>query len=129
MVYETKGPGANRLNEPSGLSEGTSGVAAEAKSAAADLGRQASRKMDQVRATAAGSLDTAAGAVHTGGDRLAGAAHSAGDALTSGAQYLREHDARDMIDDLMQVVRNNPGPALLGAVALGFLLGRSLSRG
>src|SRR5579864_5152051 len=108
MVYETNGPGANRLNEPSGLPEGTSGVAAEAKSAAADLGRQASRKMDQVRTTTAGGLDTAASAVHTGGERLAGAAHSAGDALTSSAQYLRENDARDMVDDLMQVVRNNP---------------------
>ena len=128
MVYETNGPGANRLNDPSGPTD-TSGVAAEAKSAAADLGRQASRKMDQVRATAAGGLDTAASAVHTGGERVAGAAHSAGDALTSGAQYLREHDARDMIDDLMQVVRNNPGPALLGALALGFVVGRSLSRG
>jgi hypothetical protein len=34
-----------------------------------------------------------------------------------------------MIDDVMQLVKNNPGPALLGAAALGFLVGRALSRG
>jgi hypothetical protein len=28
----------------------------------------------------------------------------------------------------MEVVKSNPGPALLGAVALGFLIGRALSR-
>jgi hypothetical protein len=33
-----------------------------------------------------------------------------------------------MMGDLMQLVRNNPGPALLGALALGFLVGRALSR-
>jgi ElaB/YqjD/DUF883 family membrane-anchored ribosome-binding protein len=127
MVYESNSPGANRLNEPSGLSEDT--LASETRSAAAELGRKASRKADRVRATAADSLDTAASAVHTGGERVASAAHSAAGALTSGAQYVREHDARDMIDDVMQLVKNNPGPALLGAAALGFLVGRALSRG
>jgi hypothetical protein len=28
----------------------------------------------------------------------------------------------------MEVVKNNPGPALIGAAALGFLLGRVLLR-
>jgi ElaB/YqjD/DUF883 family membrane-anchored ribosome-binding protein len=125
MVFETKSPGANRLNEPSGLSENT---ASEARSAAADLGRKASRKADQIRTTAAESLDTAASAVHTGAERVASAAHSAAEALTSGAQYVRKHDARDMIDDLMQLVKNNPGPAVLGALALGFVVGRGFSR-
>jgi ElaB/YqjD/DUF883 family membrane-anchored ribosome-binding protein len=127
MVYESNSPGANRLNEPSGLSEDT--LASETGSAAAELGRKAYRKADRARATAADSLDTAASAVHTGGERVASAAHSAAGALTSGAQYVREHDARDMIDDVMQLVKNNPGPALLGAAALGFLVGRALSRG
>jgi ElaB/YqjD/DUF883 family membrane-anchored ribosome-binding protein len=129
MVYDTHSLGTNRLNEPSGLTEDTLGAASEARSAAAELGRKASRKADQVRATAADSLDTAASAVHTGGEHVASAAHSAAGALSSGAQYVREHGARDMIDDLMQLVKNNPGPALLGAAALGFVVGRALSRG
>jgi ElaB/YqjD/DUF883 family membrane-anchored ribosome-binding protein len=129
MVYESDGPGANRLNEPSALSEDTLGTASDARPAAAELGRKTSIKADQVRATAADTLDTAASAVHTGGEHVASAAHSAAGVLTSGAQYVREHDARHMIDDLRQLVKNNPGPALLGAVAVGFVVGRALSRG
>ena len=45
----------------------------------------------------------------------------------AGADYLRENSARDMVDDAMDVVKNNPGVALLGAVALGFLVGRVFS--
>jgi len=33
-----------------------------------------------------------------------------------------------MMSDFVDVIRRNPGPALLGAAALGFLLGRALSR-
>jgi len=33
-----------------------------------------------------------------------------------------------MMGDLMEVIRRNPGPSLLGAAALGFILGRALSR-
>jgi hypothetical protein len=33
-----------------------------------------------------------------------------------------------MMEDLKQLVRNNPGPALLGALALGFVVGRVFSR-
>src|ERR1700683_2386012 len=117
MVYETNSPGAN-------LS-----AASEARSAAAELAHKASRKVDQVRATAADSLDTAASAVDKGGERVASAAHGAAGAISSGAQCVRAHGARHMIDDLAQLVKNNPGPALLGAAALGFVLGRALSRG
>jgi cobalamin biosynthesis protein CobD/CbiB len=59
---------------------------------------------------------------------VASAAHSAADAVTQGAEYLRANDVQTMKSDLMEVVRRNPGPALLGAAAVGFLLGRALSR-
>jgi hypothetical protein len=32
-----------------------------------------------------------------------------------------------MMGDAMEVVKNNPGAALLGAVAVGFLVARALS--
>jgi hypothetical protein len=89
---------------------------------------------DQVRAGMAGGLDSAAESVESGaqglprGGKLRSAAHGAADALASGAHYLREHNTQDMIDDLMEVVKNNPGPALFGAVALGFLMGRAFTR-
>jgi len=46
----------------------------------------------------------------------------------SGAEYLRAHDVETMMGDLMDTVRRNPGLALLGAAALGLVLGRALSR-
>jgi ElaB/YqjD/DUF883 family membrane-anchored ribosome-binding protein len=128
MVYKTGGPAVNGPKQTSGLSDDTRDAGSESSSAASELGRKASIKADQARAKAAETLDTAAGAVHSGGARVASAAQSTAEALSSGAKYVREHDARDMMGDLMQLVRNNPGPALLGALALGFVVGRALSR-
>jgi hypothetical protein len=101
---------------------------AEVKGRANELGRRASQRAEQVRTAAAGGLDSAAQAVHERADRVAGAAHNAADAMSSGADYLRSNDLRQMGDDLVGVIRNNPGPALLGALALGFLIGRAFAR-
>jgi ElaB/YqjD/DUF883 family membrane-anchored ribosome-binding protein len=76
---------------------------------------------------AASALDEQAESL-PGGARVSSAAHSAADALATSADYIREHDLSDMMEDLRDVVRNNPGPALLGAAALGFLIGRAFSR-
>ena len=35
---------------------------------------------------------------------------------------------KGMAADVQRIVKNNPGPALLAAAALGFLLARTLSR-
>ena len=83
---------------------------------------------ERLRTSAAHGLDSAADAVHAGGERVASAAHRAGDALASGAEYVRDNVVRDIVDDLAEVVRNHPGPALLCAAALGFVLGRSVYR-
>lgn len=132
MVYETSTPAAGRANEPSGLSDDTlgasAGMSADAMGTAEDLSRRASRKAEQIRASAAEGLDRAASAVQTGGARVGAAAQRAGEALASSADYVRAHDARDMMDDLTEIIRNNPGPALLAAVALGFIMGRAVYR-
>jgi len=134
MAYEPNNPDATRASDPSaGMEEKVMQSSAEVKARASDLGRRASQKADQVRTAAAGRLDSAASAVHERADnllgpRVAGAAHGAADALQSSADYLREHDLGQMADDVRDLVRNNPGVALLGAAALGFLVGRALSR-
>ena len=135
MAYEPNTPESTRPPDPTaGIEEKVLQSTAEAQARASELGRRASQKTEQVRNAAAGRLDSAASAMHEradnlpGGARVAGAAHGAADALHSGADYLREHDMRQMADDLREVVRNNPGAALLGAAALGFLVGRAVSR-
>ncbi|MCC7125046.1 MAG: hypothetical protein IT178_09365 [Acidobacteria bacterium] len=56
------------------------------------------------------------------------AASAAADAFTDTTNYIREADWETMTADFEQVVRRNPAPSLLVAAALGFLLGRALSR-
>jgi hypothetical protein len=98
------------------------------KSKAQDVGAKAAQRADKARVSAAAGLDTVASTLHERGDRVASAAHSAADAVSSGAEYLRANDVQTMMGDFMEVIRRNPGPSLLGAAALGFILGRALSR-
>jgi ElaB/YqjD/DUF883 family membrane-anchored ribosome-binding protein len=101
---------------------------------ASGLGQATAEKIDEKRSTAAGGLDSAASALHQKADKLPGgesvksAAHTAADALSSTADYVRENDLKSMLTDVQQIVKNNPGPALLTAAVLGFLVARSLSR-
>ena len=93
-----------------------------------DVGEKAARRADRARVSAASGLDTLSSTLHKRGDNVASAAHHAAAAVHSGAEYLRAHDVETMMSDLKDVVRRNPGLALLGAAALGLILGRALSR-
>jgi ElaB/YqjD/DUF883 family membrane-anchored ribosome-binding protein len=90
--------------------------------------------MEEGRRSAAGALDRAADALDRkaesfpGGNRASGLAHNTADKLHNTAHYLRDHDFREMMGDFENVVRRRPGQALLGAVAIGFLVGRALRR-
>jgi hypothetical protein len=132
MAHEPSSPGF-ASGGPSSFNDKLSAAATESKARAADLGHTASDTTNQARATAAAGLRAAAGAISDNADELPGgnrarrAAHRAANALSSGAEYVRDNGVRDMMDDAMGVVKNNPGAALLGAVAIGFLVGRALS--
>lgn len=79
-------------------------------------------------------IDSAADTLHAtadrlpGGERVAGAAHSAAEGMERAADYLRDQDLSDIVDDVRQAVTRHPGAALLAAAALGFVIARSLSR-
>jgi hypothetical protein len=139
MAHATSGIGADRTSASPGLDDGTletseaahreAGEAdTEGESAAFNLARAASRRAERARVSAAAGLDTAANALHTGAERVAGAAHRAGNVLESGADYVRSHELSDIGDDLVQVLKNYPAATLVGAAALGFILGRALYR-
>jgi len=129
----------NTPDKNPGGEEPLSSAASQAKARASAMGRMAAEKVDASRSAAAGKLDTAATALHDKADavsegarvataKMAAGAHTAADALESSADYIRSHDVKGMMDDLQQLVKNNPGPALLGAALLGFLVARSFSR-
>jgi len=113
---------------------GGDGPTPSSKTGASGLGNAAADKVDETRSAAAGGLDSAASALHQnaerlpGGDSVKSAAHTAADALSSTADYVRENDLKGMLADVQKIVKNNPGPALLTAAVLGFLVARTFSR-
>ena len=48
--------------------------------------------------------------------------------LRTAVEYFRRRDAAGMMDDLVAVARDNPGPSLLVAGVIGFAIGRALTR-
>ena len=86
----------------SSAGEKISSAASQAKNKVADLGRTAAQKIENNRQAAA-------------------------DKLSATAEYVRQNDVNTMLSDVERLVRKNPGPALLGAAAIGFLVGRAFS--
>jgi len=41
--------------------------------------------------------------------------------------YVKDHNANEMMSDFERVVRNNPAPALIIAGVVGFFIGRAMS--
>jgi hypothetical protein len=133
---------------PYGQPEGGAGTAArmklsekaaEVKEKAADFGRRTVESIDGSRETTAGALDQTAaklhshvdqlsGAAHKAADRISGVAHGTADKLQAAADYIRETDLKAMREDIKDVVKRYPGPSLVVAAVLGFLVARSLRR-
>ncbi len=115
------------------VTEKLSEAASQVKDKVSDLGETAVDKIDENRGTAASGLQSAASALYEnaerlpGGEKVAGLAHSAADKLSSTAEYVREHDVKSMMGDVEQLVKNNPGPSILAAAVVGFLVGRAFS--
>ena len=90
-------------------------------------------KVDDNREAAAGGLAAAASSLHEkadalpGGEKVASIAHSAADKLSGTADYVRDHDVNSMMADLQRLVKANPGPALVAAAVVGFLVARAFS--
>jgi ElaB/YqjD/DUF883 family membrane-anchored ribosome-binding protein len=113
-----------------GMKDQATQKAAQIKNKVSDLGRKAGDKIDEQRVRAAGTFENTASALHERGDQFASsastAAHATADKIQAAADYLREHDARAMAEDLGEVVKRYPGQALAAAAVVGFLAGRAL---
>jgi hypothetical protein len=113
--------------------EQTSDMASQAKNKISEMGRVVADKVDDNRDNLAGGLETAASTLHEkagslpGGETISGIAHSAADKLSTTADYVRQHDVNSMMADVQEMVKKNPGPALLLSAVLGFLVARAFS--
>lgn len=115
------------------VTDKVSDVASQVKRKVSDLGRTAVDKVDESRDAAASGLQSAASTLHQnaeslpGGAKVSNLAHTAADKLNSTAEYVREHDLNGMMADVEKLVKSNPGPSLLVAGVIGFLVGRAFS--
>jgi ElaB/YqjD/DUF883 family membrane-anchored ribosome-binding protein len=111
---------------PQRLADAAGDIAQQATSAAE---QRASSTMTQVGDT----LEHLARAVHGASDeiraeqpQLAGFGDTAADQVERAAQYLREHDAREVIDGAQDFARRQPVVVVGAGLALGLLVGRAL---
>ena len=115
----------------SAVAEGTEKV----KEKGSELGRKAAAAIDAKRDKVASGIESVASGLHgrvdsmaETGSKVGKAAHGAADSLQSAAQYVRDHDTKEMLSDLEDVIRKHPGKALLAVLAVGYLAGRALQR-
>ncbi|MDP9337282.1 MAG: hypothetical protein M3P45_00275 [Acidobacteriota bacterium] len=106
------------------LKEQISEKAADVRDRVNDFGRKTADKIDASREPAAASLNRTASALHAQSDRVAGAAHATADKLQATADYVRDHDFKEMAADVTDLVKRYPGQSLAAAAVLGFLLAR-----
>jgi ElaB/YqjD/DUF883 family membrane-anchored ribosome-binding protein len=104
----------------------------EAKEQAADLGRAAAKKLDEVRTQTAGALRTAASSVRTTGHQsseiIDNCTTNTADRLDATASYVEQHDMKGVARGFRQVVRRHPAGSFMIATAIGFCAGSAIRR-
>jgi ElaB/YqjD/DUF883 family membrane-anchored ribosome-binding protein len=125
------------INEFGSSTFNTDRVADAAIRAQEEAKRYGQRALDAVesgRQSAASTLDSAASGIRSKADSLPGGAdvsrfaRRAADKIGGAAQYLREHEVKDMMSEAESFIKEHPTQALIGAALVGFLAGRSMRR-
>jgi methyl-accepting chemotaxis protein len=103
-------------------------VAGQAVDRTKDAATATGRKADQVADKVGGGLSSAAesirqhspdsGMLHRAADKVA-------DTLDSSGRYLKEEGLTGMANDLTELIKRNPIPALLVGICIGALIGRA----
>lgn len=99
---------------------------------AAKYGQKAVEAIDSRRGAAASGIENAASNLRKrasdlpGGDTVSGYARQTADKLSQTADYIRDHEVKDMAGELQGYVKAHPTQAILGAAIVGFLAGRAL---
>jgi hypothetical protein len=105
-------------------SEAASAVAHGASNAASAV----SDKVDEGLTAVGGGMTSLAGTIRDKGPHegaMSSATTSVAESLESGGKYLQEQGLSGMADDLTDVIRKHPIPALLVAIGIGFMVARA----
>ena len=93
-----------------------------------NMANDAEALRDDVANVASDAADTAADIASRVQDRASAIGKKAVDQFNATAGYLREHDVKEMANDLNSWVKSHPTQALIGAAALGFVAAAMLRR-
>jgi hypothetical protein len=106
-------------------------VASHAADKAKDFGRSAADMAENATSKVGSGIESMAGtlrdkAPHEG--MVGTAAGKVADTLERGGRYLQEEGLSGIADDVTDLIKRNPIPALLVGVGIGFLLAQALRR-
>ena len=127
--------GQDTQSAATSLKDRASETAGTGQEKAREVLRNVQGKFDRSRRPAADNLEHAATALHRRADRLPGGenvaklAHRTADRMQITADYVRAHDAADMMGDAKGFLGRHPGGSLALAAVVGFFIGRKLRRG
>ncbi len=112
-------------------SEQVQQAAATAMSKAQEMASAAGKRVEEATAALGERVKSAGGTLRERGPRegmLGTATGAVADSLEHTGRYIQEEGIRGMAQDLTDLIRRNPIPALLVGVGIGFLLAKMLRR-
>jgi len=106
-------------------------AASSAMSKAQEVASNAGKRVDEATAALGERVRSAGSTLRERGPHdgmLGSAAGSVADSLEQTGRYLQEEGLRGMAEDVTELIRRNPIPAVLVGVGIGFMLAKLLRR-
>jgi hypothetical protein len=128
---EAENAGAAGMDKAKEMASSAVDTAKDAASSVAhamgEAGSAIGDKANEATSAVGGGMKSLAGTIrqHTPHEGMLGTASaSVADTLESGGRYLQEEGLRGMAEDVTNLIRRNPIPALLIGIGIGFLLAK-----
>jgi len=111
------------------VSDKTKETAASISHKAEDFASNVGQKAENATSAVGESMKSMAGTIRENTPQsglLGSASSSVAETLESGGRYLQEEGLKGIGEDLTNLIRRNPIPALLVGIGVGFMIARSL---
>jgi len=115
----------------SGMAEKATEAGKAALKTAGNVASQVGKRADDLASAAGGTMESFGSTVRDYSPKsgvLGNAGSRMAEGLESTGHYLKEHGFSGIAEDIANVVRRNPVPALLVGIGIGFLLARATRR-
>ncbi|MHB1425635.1 MAG: hypothetical protein ACYC3I_20900 [Gemmataceae bacterium] len=102
-----------------------------AMSKAQELASTASKRVDEATSALGERVKSAAGTIRERGPQegmLGSATGAVADSLEHSGRYIQEEGLMGMAEDITELIRRNPIPAMLVGVGIGYLLAKTFRR-